>query len=219
MEKTQTRSKSDYVYHEIRERILDGTYSPGYRLVLSALATDYEVSTVPVREAVRWLEAEGLVDYQHNVGAMVSRVDVHGYAESMTALAYLEGAATALAAPFTSEAALNRAAALNARMKAITQAETFDPVTYRKLNKEFHGILAASCENTRILSLLTAEADRVTMIRRSSFTFDTERSMNSIDQHDHLLKLIREGADPMEIELFARQHKLASLDRALTDIG
>ena len=46
-----------------------GTYGPGYRLVLGTIAKDLGISVVPVREAIRRLEAEGLVTFERNVGA------------------------------------------------------------------------------------------------------------------------------------------------------
>ncbi len=52
-------SKSRVAYEQIRDRIVGQEYGPGYRLVFSALASDLEMSVVPVREALRRLEAEG----------------------------------------------------------------------------------------------------------------------------------------------------------------
>ena len=54
-------TKQELVYREVRERILAGTYVPGFRIVIDALAEEFGVSALPVREAIRRLEAEGLV--------------------------------------------------------------------------------------------------------------------------------------------------------------
>ena len=69
---TISKSKAETAYAWIRERIRTREYEPGYRLVLSTIAEALEVSVVPVREAIRQLEAEGLVTYERNVGARVS---------------------------------------------------------------------------------------------------------------------------------------------------
>ena len=53
-------SKSQQAYGAVKQRIVDGVYPPGHRLVLAAIAQDLGVSVVPVREAIRRLEAEGL---------------------------------------------------------------------------------------------------------------------------------------------------------------
>jgi DNA-binding GntR family transcriptional regulator len=68
-------TKQERVYRVIRERILRGTYGPGYRVVIDALAEEFAVSALPVREAIRRLEAEGLVIYRPNAGAQVAPAD------------------------------------------------------------------------------------------------------------------------------------------------
>ena len=65
-------SKSESVYRELRSRIISGRYNAGYRLVLDQLAREMGVSAVPVREAIRRLEAERLVTFTRNVGAEVA---------------------------------------------------------------------------------------------------------------------------------------------------
>ena len=63
--------------------------TPGYRLVLASIANDLDMSVVPVREAIRRLEAEGLVMVERNIGARVSMIDDSEYRHSMESLAIL----------------------------------------------------------------------------------------------------------------------------------
>jgi len=72
---TNSASKQEYAYAAIRRRILDGAYPPGHRLVIRTLADELGVSSVPVREAIRRLEAEGRVVHRHNAGSRVAPVD------------------------------------------------------------------------------------------------------------------------------------------------
>src|SRR3954447_6100510 len=92
-------TKQERVYQGGRGRILSGAYAPGYRVVIDALAEEFEISALPVREAIRRLEAEGLVIYRPNAGAQVAPADPSAFDDEMTVLALLEGYATALAAP------------------------------------------------------------------------------------------------------------------------
>src|SRR3954454_18362970 len=87
-------TKQERVYQEVRERILSGAYGPGYRVVIDALAEEFEISALPVREAIRRLAAEGLVIYRPTVGARVPPADPGVFDEEMTVLAVLEGYAT-----------------------------------------------------------------------------------------------------------------------------
>lgn len=205
-----TRSKARMVYETLRSRIVRGTYTPGYRLVLSTLASELEVSAVPVREAVRQLQSEGLVEYTRNIGFEVSGIDVDEYHDSMESLALLEGSATALAAPLLGTDRLVEAQGLNEEMQRMTRSG-FDSDTYRRLNNRFHTVLTDACPNQRLLGLLRTEAERVAMIRRSSLAFSPTLSTTSIHQHARLLELIRTGAPAEEIERAAREHKLASM--------
>ena len=92
-------SKSELAYEWLHEQIVGGDLAPGARLVLSQVAEKLDVSVVPVREAVRRLEAEGLVTFEKNVGATVAGIDPTEYLYTMQTLSLVEGAATALSAP------------------------------------------------------------------------------------------------------------------------
>src|SRR5262245_31109076 len=92
-------TKQERVYQDVRERIRGGTYVPGLPSVIDARAEELGVSALPVREAIRRLEAEGLVVLRPNVGAQVAPAEPGVFDEEMTVLAVLEGYATAQAAP------------------------------------------------------------------------------------------------------------------------
>src|SRR5699024_7788780 len=83
MAETVAVSKSEMVYHRVRDRILSGQYGAGFRLVRDQLAREFDVSPVPVREAIRRLEAEGLVTFTRNVGAEVTGVNERDYTDTM----------------------------------------------------------------------------------------------------------------------------------------
>lgn len=202
-------SKADSVYSVLRERIVGGSYSPGYRLVLGRIAAQLGVSVVPVREAVRKLEAEGLVDFQRNVGATVTGIDEHAYQDAMETLAYLEGAATALAAPHLTAADLERADEVNRELRQ--SLENFDPIAFTRLNQQFHELLCSRCPNSHLFALVHREWNQMAAIRRSTFSFVPRRAQTSIAEHEHILRLIADRAPEHEVELAARRHKLGTL--------
>ncbi len=203
-------SKSEYVHAALREQILRGDHPPGTRLVLARLAGDFGVSPVPVREAVRLLEAEGLVRFTRNVGAEVLGMDTAQYAETMETVAHLEGAATALAAPLLRSADLVRARELNRALRECRRA--LDPVRFTALNQEFHQVLCLPCPNGRLRELLEREWERLGQVRRSTFFFVPDRPIASVQEHEEILRLVEFGADALDIELAARNHKLHTLD-------
>jgi len=210
---TREGSKSEQAYLWLRSRIASHTYVPGYRLVLGAIARELQMSVVPVREAIRRLEAEGLVTFERNVGAHVSLVDESEYAHTMQTLGLVEGSATALSAPLLDSSALDRAAEINERMRALL--DHFDAHRFTALNREFHSVLYDPCPNPHILDLVHRGWGRLSGIRDTTFAFVPGRARHSVEEHDQILQLIRSGAEPLEIELAARNHRWRTLDAFL----
>ena len=206
-------SKSQQAYRFIRERIDDGRYVPGYRLVLGSIARELDVSVVPVREAIRRLEAEKLVTFERNVGAQVALIQETEYLHTMQTLALVEGSATALSAPLLTPDHLRRAREINERMRRTL--DDFEPHRFTELNLEFHSILYETCPNPHVLDLVHRGWNRMRLLRDSSFSFVPGRALESVDEHDRILDLIETGADQLDIELAARRHRNATLDAVL----
>lgn len=211
---TKMLSKSQQAYGWIKERIAGQTYTPGYRLVLGTIAGELDMSVVPVREAIRQLEAEGLVHFEHNVGARVAMVDDTQYRHSMEALSVLEGSATAISARHLTAADLQVARMINARM--IDTLDHFDPRAFTQLNQQFHAALIAPCPNPRLQELVTVEMARLNRLRDSTFSFVPGRAHESVREHEHIVALIETRAPLIEIERAARDHHAATLDAYLT---
>nr|WP_203752183.1 GntR family transcriptional regulator [Cellulomonas chitinilytica] len=208
-ETARTRSKSQQAYHWIQERIAGGEFTPGYRLVLGSIAHELDMSVVPVREAIRRLEAEGLVTFEQHVGARVAMIDDSQYRQSMEALALLEGAATALAARHLTADDLRRARDLNRRL--VESLDDFEPHLFTSLNHRFHAVLFAACPNPRLLALVDAEWVRLGHLRDSTFSFVPGRAHESVREHDALVDLIESGAPLADVERAARGHRSATL--------
>lgn len=210
----QALSKSQRAYRWLRERIATHAFGPGYRLVLSAIAAELHMSVVPVREAIRQLEAEGLVTFERNVGAHVSMVDESAYRDSMQTGGILEAAATALAAPHLDADDIDSARRINDLMRETLTH--FDPPAFTALNHRFHAILCGKCPNQHLVDLVDMEWGRLSQLRDSTFSFVPERARQSVVEHERILQLIETGASAPEIERAAREHREATL-RAFLD--
>lgn len=208
-----TTSKSEQAYTWIRTRISSHGFGPGYRLVLGSIADELGMSVVPVREAIRRLEAEGLVTFERNVGARVTLVDESEYAHTMQTLGLVEGAATALSAPFLDADAIAEAAEVNEQMTRLL--DHFDPHTFTELNRRFHSVLFLPCPNPHLLDLVHRGWARLSGIRDSTFAYVPGRAHHSVDEHTQILELIRAGAEPIDIELAARNHRWRTRDAFL----
>jgi DNA-binding GntR family transcriptional regulator len=203
-------TKHQVAYKALKGRILDGTLTPGRRVVVEAIARDLGVSAVPVREALRQLEAEGWLVHEPNVGTHVLAVDTRRFAQVMVTLALLEGYATALSAPNLQAADLDRARAVNAELREA--ASRSDPLGYSTLNERFHAVLTSGCDHGYLMSLLRHANERVNAVRRCVLLVIPQRAPRSAAEHDELLALVADGAGAEEIEAFARRHKLRTLE-------
>ena len=198
-------TKQQRVYATIRERILGGTYGPGYRVVIDGLAAELGVSALPVREAIRRLEAEGLIVYRPNVGAQVAPADPGVFEDELTVLAVLEGHATALAAPRLEKGDLNRLRQATDDMA--TAMGRMDPLAFGRHNREFHEVFYERCPNPALVEMLREVERRLDAIRRTVFTHIPYRGAESIAEHRELFLVVAVGPRPKRIATKARAHK------------
>jgi DNA-binding GntR family transcriptional regulator len=203
-------SKQERTYTVLKERILDGSYGPGYRLVIDAIARELEVSPMPVREAIRRLEAEGWVIYRANQGAQVAPVDTGSWKEVMVTLALLEGYATAAAAPEMRAADIKRLRAINKKMRGAI--ERLDLMQVSRFNHGFHEVIYDRCPNSYLRRELTETNERLNTLRATVFLYIPTRGNESAKEHDSIVELIEGGADPVRIEREARRHKLRTVE-------
>jgi DNA-binding GntR family transcriptional regulator len=204
-------SKADAAYDAIRARILDGTYSSGERLVVERLARRLDVSAVPIREAMRRLEAEGYVRIQRHYGATVAQLDTVGFAHTIATLAVLEGAAVGLSAPLLTDVDL--AAATEANEAAADSVERLDEPAYTDSNLEFHRILYSRCPNTHLVAMIESEWTRIRGLRQAAFVFERSRGREAIEEHGALLTCIRLGG--RIVEDMARAHRMCTADHVM----
>jgi DNA-binding GntR family transcriptional regulator len=201
-------SKHEAVYRALRERILDGRYGPGSRLVLTSLARDLDVSVVPVREAIRRLEAEDLVTFERNVGARVNTLDAEGWEQLVEMLALLDGYAVARAHPLLPPAVITEAARINDLLREQLAGPT-DNAEVMILHRRFHRTIYACGDNPYLIESLDKVWDRIDASRVLVTLYPAKRLPTAIEEHDALLKQLRqEDMDPAVLERFARQHNL-----------
>jgi len=198
------------VYEAIRERILSGAYGPGFRVVIDSIASEFGVSALPVREAIRRLEAEGLVVYRPNAGAQVAPAEPGLFEDELTVLALLEGYATASAAPHLSGGDIDRLREATDRMGAAM--ERMDPLAFGRHNHEFHEVIYGRCPNQPLVEMVRDVGRRLDAIRRTVFTHIPYRGAASIAEHRELIELILSGARGDRIERVARSHKLKTVE-------
>lgn len=202
-------SKTEAVYDYILERIVSGEFSAGSSLHIGNLATATHVSLIPVREALRRLESDGLVTVEHHRGARVADVTPRDYEQAMEVLAILEGAATAASAPFMSADEIEEARSYNAEMDA---ARTRDDMhAYHQSSTKFHQLLHAHCPNTQLRASLLKGHAKVGVMQASNLGFSTSITDQLSQEHLEMLRMIADGEPSAAIEEYVRGHRLRTM--------
>jgi DNA-binding GntR family transcriptional regulator len=134
---------------QLRSEILSGSIAPGIQLRQDALAERFRTSRLPVREALRQLESEGLVTYQRNRGAVVAGMDVQQLCELMDIRIALECHAAKIAVPNM----VQRDFAYLQELLDLYEAS--DSVAeWAEYNRRFHLALCAPANNAKLRLLI-----------------------------------------------------------------
>lgn len=199
-------NKQERTYEILRDRIHSGVYPPMARLNIDGLARELGVSPIPVREALRRLEAQGWVRFRPNAGAVVSPVEEASWEQAMVALAIVEGAATAQAQRHLRGSDFARLRKIAAEMEGQD-----DPVRFGQLNRRLHAAVVARCGNAVLLDLLAQTHDRLDRVRSTRLSYRPERAEQAAAEHVRLIELLQ-TADAAEVERYARWHKLQAVE-------
>lgn len=125
------------VADELRRLILEGEFTPGQRLGQEMLAERFSASRMPVREALRHLEAEGLVSIVAHSGAWVSKLDAFEFDQTYKIREVIEPLAIRESIPNLTDAQIARLTDLVAQIDATTSPER-DVEGFLRLDREFH---------------------------------------------------------------------------------
>lgn len=194
------------VTESLRQRILSGEFKDGQQLRQEALSNEYGVSRVPVREALRQLEAEGLIQIIDHKGALVSTLSLHDVLELLEIRAVLEGEVLKAAIPLQTDADL--AAAEAALTDFGAALNNHDVRLWGELNSRFHLALYRAAHRPNTLALIEQLHNKTDRYTRLQIMF-TRTMTRTHEEHTRLLELCRERAVDEAVE-FIRFHILSA---------
>jgi DNA-binding GntR family transcriptional regulator len=180
------RTAHEFVREALRQRILDGTLGGGSRLVQADIATQLQVSTTPVREALRDLATEGLIRLDAHRGATVVSLDMDDLREVYELRRTLEPLAMRWAATRITDEELHRAAALQERMDVEREV-----ATWVSLNGAFHAVLSDAARSPRLSSMLQRLREGSARYVGLSFAFRQGQLEHGNADHHRLLDALR----------------------------
>jgi DNA-binding GntR family transcriptional regulator len=198
------QSQSETAYQLIRERLHNRQYLPGDLLSEASLARQFGMSRTPVREAVRRLAQEGLLNVLPKRGIVVASFSVDDIEQIYAIREVLEGLASRLAAARISEQGVARLKQIIAA--AETAAEAGDVDTLMKLDHDFHAEIARHAHNRRLQLQLAnmRDADVLQQYGRRD-ALHRDRYQLSLSEHGAIADAIAER-DPAAAEAAMRDH-------------
>lgn len=142
----------DIVFHKLREAIITGRLVPGDRLMEIKLANEMGVSRTPVREAIRKLQAEGLVIMNARRGAVVAPINEEVMQELLEIRKALESLACQLVAVKSGPGDIQRLRDINSDMRSAIDESDVDKITEKDV--EFHETITELAANSHLTSML-----------------------------------------------------------------
>ncbi|SKA34847.1 DNA-binding transcriptional regulator, GntR family [Enhydrobacter aerosaccus] len=198
------------VVDELRQLILARRFKPGERLVEERLAEELGVSRNPVREAIRVLAAEGLVEVSANRGASVTTMSAQEARETIELRALLEGHNARLATRRQDKEVIKRIEAVLTKGSLAVANGRFEQLG--DLNQKFHAELAAASQNTVLGDVLKRLRDRTAMLFSTDDPDYQERTWN---EHAAILRAIIDGDERRAASLAAEHVMHAGSDYLL----
>ncbi|HEX2825838.1 MAG TPA: GntR family transcriptional regulator [Burkholderiales bacterium] len=205
-------SLSQRVADELRRSILTGRYGVGERLVEERISGDLRVSRVPVREALRMLATEGLIELRPRRGAVVSALTVPAAREMIEVRATLEGLNARLAARHCDRAVLAELEGVLEQGNAAAHTEDLPQLV--ELNARYHDLLARAGANSVLGDMMRSLRDRTGVLFAEVRVL---RARQSWDEHAAILKAVAGGDEDLAATL-ATRHVLNAGELYLTQL-
>lgn len=191
--------QGNVAYHQLIEDLRAGRLTAGDRLRETDLAERFGVSRTPIREAIRQLEADGIVTHLPRQGATIRTLEYVEVMDLYEMRAVLEGTAARLASRAASDIEIDELCAMNEELAAAGAT----PEAFR-LNRQFHMALTNAAKN-RFLAKSTQTLQKSLMILGPTTLIQPERAEGAVVEHRRVLDAIR-ARDGIRAENEMRKH-------------
>ncbi len=182
------KSSGEAAYDALMASIRSGVFVPGNRLREEEVAERLGLSRTPVREALRRLEADGIVEHRPRIGAVIRRLNHGEVVELYEMRLVLERTAAEMAAKHGTVAEFDTLEDLN---QSIAD-ERANPATAAAINQEFHRGLYLACRNRFLLEAARALNNSLLLLGPTTFT-DEVRIDVVVREHQAIVDALREG--------------------------
>jgi DNA-binding GntR family transcriptional regulator len=196
--------RSQHAYHRLRDAIRDGSLQPGQRVMEIELAQWLNVSRTPVRDAMRRLEAEGMLTHEPRGGLVVARLDRQAVMELYVMREALEGMAARLCARHASDIEVMELLDLVEAERALQG----DSETLLRHNRRFHEAVHRGAHNRYLEKSLAAVNDSMVLLGKPLMLLP-HRAAAALTEHAEIAYSVQKR-DPGAAEEAARAHVRAA---------
>ena len=210
----QVMSQGETAYHRLYEAIRSGDFRPGDRLREIEVAKRLDLSRTPVREALRKLESDGIVEHRPRLGAVIRTLTPSEVVELYEMRLVLERTAAQMAAKHANDAEIDLLNDLNDQIAALGD----DTQQAAALNQDFHHRIYLASRNRFLLA--SARGLNNALMLLGPTTLDDEARIKTVcAQHARIIEAIRAGdqtaaGDAAEAHLqTSLRHRLKGMDR------
>ncbi len=206
-----------WVVAEMRRRIIAGELEPGVNLSEIALSDEFGVSRTPVREALKQLQTEGLIEIRPRVGTFVTTPSRREITELFEMKELLEGAAARLLAQRGRVPELDRLEE-NLRQEDLA-VEADDRGRYAELVQEFHDLLILGADNTKLEAHYRMLMNQLAYSRLVTTSLSQPGRLRRSDREHHQVLELIIAKDGDSAERVMRDHVRASRQALMAGLG
>ena len=204
----------DVAYNSLKEAIIKGTLAQGQKLIEIQLSLQMEVSRVPIREAIKKLERDGLVVKTDKGGFVVKNISKDEIVETFGIRALLESYAAYLATEHIDDALLKK---LDDSIETFRQAlEAGDTEKLMHLNTQFHEMIYKAAGSQKLYALINNFRDFIYRYRRPLLNCPDYAKV-SLNDHEEMVAAMREK-DQEKVEQLVKKHILRGKDIIIREV-
>lgn len=193
----------DVIFETLRKAIVSGDIKPGERLMEVSLANQMGVSRTPVREAIRRLEAEGLVTMTPRKGTHVAELSVKDIMDVLEVRTVLDKLATDLAAKRMQPSQLKALENVHKQYIACVEKNNIEGAIKKDI--EFHDLIYAASGNPRLVAVAGSLREHVYRFRVIYMSGGDPIAENVLNEHEEILAALKEANNNLASDL-AEKH-------------
>jgi len=199
----EARGLTNWVTASLREAILNGHFSPGEKLDQDLIASELNVSRTPIREALKVLESEGLIQIRSYRGAYISSLNWQDIRDVFEARRIIETEVIRQAAPVIPREVLDRLVDINQQEKS--ELENNPTGQKDKTDQEFHKTISQYSQNRLFIELLEKLNNRLERLGGFIWNQPVPFLMRTNEEHRLILAAMRQGDSEKAAQLM-EQH-------------